>query len=178
MLKNAIWPAAALLVVVGSAYTLAAPADAPPNHLMVPQSIRYEHAAIIDRLAKEAAKPGVAAAVAERTLNVVKTHFAKEEEFVFPPLGLLDQITAGETPSDQVKKAAIDMAERTKLASGELAHEHIQITAMIDELIQAATRANEPALIAFASDVAAHSLNETEILQPTTIMIGEFLRSK
>ena len=41
---------------------------------------------------------------------------AKEEEFVFPPLGLLDQIAAGEMPSDDVKKAAIDMAERTKAA--------------------------------------------------------------
>jgi hypothetical protein len=177
MLKNAIWAAMALFVVIAPGSALAAPADGP-NHLMVPQSIRYEHAAIIDRLTKEAAKPGVAAAVAERTLNVVKTHFAKEEEFVFPPLGLLDQITAGEMPSDQVRKTAIDMAQRTKLAGEELNREHIQITAALDELIQAASRANEPSLIAFATDLAAHSLHETEILQPTTIMIGEYLKSK
>ena len=54
--------------------------------------------------------------MAGRALVVARAHFAKEEEFVFPPLGLLDQIAAGEMPSDDVKKAAIDMAERTKAA--------------------------------------------------------------
>jgi Hemerythrin HHE cation binding domain len=177
MAKKTICTAAALFFVLASTPTLRAAADGQPNHLMVPQSIRYEHAAILDRLAKEAAKPGVAAAVAERVLGVVKVHFAKEEEFVFPPLGLLDQITAGEIPSAQVSKAAIDMAERTKLASEELNQEHTQITSMMDELIRVATRVNEPALMAFATDLAVHSLHETEILQPTTIMIGAYLPS-
>jgi hypothetical protein len=151
--------------------------DAQPNHLMVPQSIRYEHNQIIDRLTKEAAKSGVAAAVAQRLLVVMKAHFAKEEDFVFPPLGLLDQITAGEMPSDSVKKTAIEMADRTRAAAGDLNEEHLQITSMMDELIQAATRANEPGLAVFATDVAAHSLNEIEILLPTTILIGDYLRS-
>lgn len=153
-------------------------AGAQTNHLMVPQSIRYEHNAVIDRLTKEAAKPGVASAVAQRLLVVLKAHFAKEEELVFPPLGLLDQIAAGEMPSAAVAKAAIDMAARTKAAKNELEQEHIQIFSMADELIQAATRASEPELRAFASDVAAHSLQETEILQPATIMIGEYLKAR
>ena len=153
-------------------------AGAQTNHLMVPQSVRYEHNNVIDRLTKEAAKPGVAAAVAQRLLVFLKAHFAKEEDFVFPPLGLLDQIAAGEMPSESVAKAAIDMATRTKAAKDELEQEHVQIFSMADELIQAATRAAEPDLRAFASDVAAHSLQETEILQPATIMIGEYLKAK
>jgi polyhydroxyalkanoate synthesis regulator phasin len=176
MLKNVI--CTALFVVIAPISTFAAPADGQPNHLTVPQSIQYEHAAIIDRVTKEAAKPGVGAAVAERILNLLKAHFAKEEQFVFPPLGLLDRIEAGEMSSDQIRKAAIDMAERTKLAREELNQEHIQITSMMDEFRQLATRANEPALMTFATELAAHSLQEIEILQPTTIMIGNYLQAK
>ena len=153
-------------------------ANAQSSHLMVPQSIRYEHKTIIDRLTKEAGRSGVAAAVAQRTLVVIKAHFAKEEEFVFPPLGLLDQIAAGEMPSADVKRAAIDMAERTKMAQADLNQEHLQIVGLMNELVQYATRAEEPGLMAFASDLAAHSLHEVEILEPTTIMIGQYLGSK
>lgn len=153
-------------------------ARAQTNHLIVPQSIRYEHMAVIDRLTKEAAKPGVTAAVAERALALIKTHFAKEEAFVFPPLGLLDEITAGEMPTAEVKKAAIEMVQRTKAAKDELDREHVQITALTGELIQLATRSDEPATIAFASDLATHALHEAEVLQPAAIMVGEYLQSK
>jgi hypothetical protein len=172
MTKAAILAGGALLVL------LACPATAQVNHLMVPQSIRYEHNAVIERLTKEAARPGVASAVAQRLLVLVKAHFTKEEEFVFPPLGLLDQIEAGEMPTDPVRKAAIEMAARTEAAKDDLEQEHVQIFSMTQELIQYATRASEPELKSFASDLAAHSLQETEILQPTTIMIGKYLQAK
>jgi hypothetical protein len=68
------------------------------------------------------------------------------------------------------------MAERTKAAAEELNQEHVQITTMMNELRQEATRANEPGLAAFASDIAAHSLNEVEILEPATILIGKYLQ--
>jgi hypothetical protein len=48
----------------------------------------------------------------------------------------------------------------------------------MDQLRQAATQADEVALIAFASDLAAHALDEIEILEPATIMIGQYLQSK
>jgi hypothetical protein len=153
-------------------------ARAQSNHLMVPQSLRYEHQAVIDRLTKEAARSGLAAAVAGRALVVVKTHFAKEEEFVFPPLSLLDQIAAGEMPSDDVKKAAIDMAQRTKAATDDLKREHELLVTLMNQLVQGATQADEPALMTFASDLAAHALDEVEILEPATIMIGQYLQSK
>jgi len=70
------------------------------------------------------------------------------------------------------------MAERTKMAQADLNQEHLQIVGLMNELVQYATRAEEPGLMAFASDLAAHSLHEVEILEPTTIMIGQYLGSK
>lgn len=176
--RRTIICAGMLLAMLGPVLGIDSVAIAQPNHLAVPQSIRFEHAAIIERLTKEAAKNGVSAAIAQRALTLIKAHFAKEEEFVFPPLGLLDQIAAGESTSDAVRKAALDMAERTKASKDSLQEDHVQITSMMNELMQAATRADEPDLVVFASNVAAHSLGEVEIFEPTTIMIGNYLRSK
>jgi hypothetical protein len=174
-----------IIICAGVLFALLAPipgvdkaAIAQPSHLAVPQSIRFEHAAIVERLAKEAAKSGVSAAIAQEALVFIKAHFAKEEEFVFPPLGLLDQIAAGETPSDSEKKSAIDMIERAKASKDSLHDDHIRITSMMNDLIQAATRANEPDLIVFAGNVAAHNLGESEILQPAVLMIGDYLRAR
>ena len=170
--------AGVLLAMLAPIPAIDGAALAQPSHLTVPQSIRFEHAAIIDRLTKEAAKSGVSAAIAQKALIFIKAHFAKEEEFVFPPLGLLDQITAGESPSESVKKVAIDMAERTQASKDSLQEDHVQITSMMNDLIQAATRADEPDLVVFAGNVAAHSLGEVEVLEPVTLMIGDYLRSK
>jgi hypothetical protein len=173
------------IICAGMLFAMLAPtpgvdmaALAQPSHLAVPQSVRFEHAAIVERLTKEAAKSGVSAAIAQKALVLIKAHFAKEEEFVFPPLGLLDQIAAGEVPTDSIKKAAIDMIERTKASKDSLQEDHIQITSMMNDLIQAATRANEADLVAFASNVAAHNLGEIEVMQPATLLIGDYLRSK
>jgi hypothetical protein len=178
MRKALVLASGALLaaLVLGSGFVH--PASAQTNHLMVPQSIRFEHNAIIERLTMETAKPGGGAAVAERLLVLVKAHFAKEEEFVFPPLGLLDQIEAGEMPSEAIGKAVIEMAARTRAAKGDLEQEHQQIFSMANELVQLATRASEPELRAFATDLAFHSLHEVEILQPTTLLISEYLQAE
>jgi hypothetical protein len=176
--RQTIICAGVLLAMLAPTPGINGAALAQPSHLVVPQSIRFEHAAIIERLTKEAAKSGVSAAIAQKALVLIKAHFAKEEEFVFPPLGLLDQITAGELPNDSVRKAATDMFERARASKDSLHEDHIQITSIMNELIQAATRANEADLVEFASNVAAHNLGEIEVLQPATLMIGDYLRSK
>jgi hypothetical protein len=176
--RQMIIGASVLLAMLAAIPTIETAAFAEASHLAVPQSIRFEHAVIIERLTKEAAKSGVAAAIAQKALVFIKGHFAKEEEFVFPPLGLLDQITAGESPSDSVRNVAIEMAERTRASKNALQDDHIQITSMMNDLIQAATRADEPDLVAFAGNVASHSLAEVEVLEPTTLMIADYLRSK
>ena len=70
------------------------------------------------------------------------------------------------------------MIERTKASKDSLQEDHIQITSIMNDLIQAATRANEADLVVFASNVAAHNLGEIEVLQPATLLIGDYLRSK
>ena len=167
-----------LLAISAILWVANAPAFGQSNALTVPQSIRVEHAAIIERLTKEAARADATGVVAQKALVFIKDHFAREEEFVFPPLGLLDEIAEGQLPDDATIKIAIEMAERTKKSRASFHEDHVTITSLMNELRESATKLRETDLVAFASSVAAHSLNEVEVVEPTTVMIGEYLRTK
>lgn len=121
------------------------------------QSIRFEHAAIIERLTKEAVRAGPTGVVAQKALILIVDHFAREEQFVFPPLGLLDEIAEGKLPDDATKQLAIKMAERTKASKDRLHEDHVQIDSLMNELRESATKVREVDLVAFASSVAAHT---------------------
>jgi hypothetical protein len=74
-------------MVVGSAEQMS---------LQVPQSIRHQHEQIMSRLAGFAKDSGPVGVAASKALLVLKDHYAKEEAFVLPPLGLLPRLAKGE----------------------------------------------------------------------------------
>lgn len=73
---------------------------------------------------------------------------------------------------------AIAMASRTRNAMPELQNEHIQITSLMNDLIEAGTKTHDDELVRLAKRVAAKSLNHIEVLMPTTIMIGDYLQPR
>src|ERR1044071_3130927 len=69
--------------------------------VQVPQSIRLQHQQIIMRLEHFAeSKDKDMAAAAQNAAVFLKEHYAKEEQFVLPPLGLLPRIAKGEISKD------------------------------------------------------------------------------
>ena len=162
-------------LIVGGMLTFVSGA-AEAGGLGVPQSLTLEHEAIVNELTLLAGRGGSVGAAASKALPLVKTHFAKEAEFVFPPLGILPELAKGRITPDM--KAAISMAERAKAAEQQLHDEHTQITSLMNDIIAAAKAGHENEVIAFATRVAAHSLNEMNVLFPTTIVIGDYLRGK
>jgi hypothetical protein len=144
--------------------------------LETPRSLKFEHEVLVDRLTQLANRGGAAGDVATRALPVVNAHFAKEAEFIFPTLGLLPEIAAGRITPEM--KAAILMADRTKAAEKEVRSEHMQLTSLMNELIEAANKENDRDIVDFATSVAVHSLNEMEVLLPAAIVIGDYLRTK
>ena len=92
---------------------------------------------------------------------------------MFPPLGLLDEIAEGQLPDDATKKLAIEMVERTKASKDRLHEDHVQISSLMNELRESATKVRELDLVAFASSVAAHNLSEAEVMEPAAIVIGD-----
>jgi hypothetical protein len=140
----------------------------------VPQSVSYEHEQIIKDLTDFAKREVAHAAAAQKALIVIKAHYAKEQAFVLPPLALLPKIAKGAISKDM--EPAIAMADHTKAALPELQNDHVQITSLMNELIEAGKADHDEELTRLATRVAIQSLNDFEMTQPTTILIGDYLR--
>jgi hypothetical protein len=158
-----------------SLWMLVSPAMAQQAVFQVPQSIRLQHEQIISRLEHLARRSDPeSAAAAEKALTFLKQHYAREEAFVLPPLGLLPRIAKGDIAKDM--EPAIAMADRTKAALAEFEQEHLQITSLMNELIAVGQSRRNDELVRLATRVAAQSLNDVEVTQPTAILIGDYLR--
>jgi hypothetical protein len=142
--------------------------------LQVPQSMRLQHEQIVSRLEHFASRKGAHSAAAQRAVTFLKKHYAKEEEFVLPTLSLLPRLAKGEIAKDM--EPAIAMADRTKSAQSEFQNDHINITSLMNELIEAGKKKRDEELVRFATRVAAQSLNDIEVAHPTAILIGDYVR--
>lgn len=149
---------------------------AEQTSLQIPQSIRHQHEQIINRLTVFAKDKGTVGAAASKALVFLKDHYAKEEAFVLPPLGLLSRIANGEISKDM--EPAIAMADRTRAALPEFQKDHIQITSLMNELVEAGRSTGNNELLTLATRIASQSLNDMEVVQPTTIMIGNYVRER
>lgn len=170
---------AALASILTAAAPMAAGNAADQSALQVPQSIAYEHEQIIKELTSFAKREVAHAAAVQKALIVIKAHYAKEEAFVLPPLALLPDIVKGAISKDMTLKGmepAIAMADRTKAALPELQNDHVQITSLMNDLIEAGKADHDEELTQLATRVAIQSLNDVEVTQPTAILIGDYLR--
>jgi len=169
---RSITTSAALVYLLGFS-----PVMAEPVTLQVPQSIRLQHQQIISRLEHFASnKDKESAAAAQKATAFLKEHYAKEEQFVLPPLALLPGLAKGEVSKDM--EPAVAMADRTKSALADFEKDHINITSLMNELIEVGKKRKNEELVRLASRVAAQSLNDIEVAQPTTILIGEYIRQR
>jgi hypothetical protein len=163
---------AGILYVVGFS-----PIMAQQAALQIPQSIRHEHQQIISRLESFAAgKDKETAAAAQKAATFLKGHYATEEQFVLPPLGLLPRIAKGEISKDM--EPAVAMADRTKSALADFGNDHIKITSLMNDLIAVGKKKKDEDIVRLATRVAAQSLNDIEVNQPTAILIGDYLRPR
>ena len=143
--------------------------------LQVPQSIRLQHDQIISRLDHLAQRSDQeSAAAAQKALTFLKQHYAKEEAFVLPPLGLLPRLAKGDIAKDM--EPAIEMADRVRAALPEFERDHIEITSLMNELIAVGQSRRNDELVRLATRVAAQSLNDIEVAQPAAILVGDYLR--
>lgn len=159
-----------LLVGVGTA--LAAPPVGPMFE--IPRSLQAEHAELHETL-KRAQQEGGELAVAARNLaGELAPHFEKEEEFALPQLGLLRQLVRGDAEPEM--RPAIEMAERLKADYEQMLEEHGAIRQAAQRLRTAAQKAAKPEYVAFADALANHARTEEEVLYPSAILIGEYLK--
>jgi ferritin len=75
-------------------------------------------------------------------------------------------------------KWAVAMADRVKADREEIFQEHAQITDAMNALASAARTARDAGALSFAEGAVADSLNDIELIEPMTVVIGDYLRAK
>jgi hypothetical protein len=161
------------LVTTGSA-AMAQPAPAATR--LIPQSLQISHKETLEQLTLLTRKKGPVGVAANKALVVFRRHIAREQEFILPPLTLLPLLAEGKVTPEMAW--ALPMTDRVRAEREQIFEEHTKITDALNELIVAATRANDRDAKEFAETAAADSLGDMEILEPTLLIIGDILHSK
>jgi hypothetical protein len=135
-----------------------------------------EHEETLRQLTAIARRHNRTGDIARKAIPVFKAHFQREEEYILPPLTLAPALADGRVTADM--RWAIAMADRIKADSIAIFEEHTVITEWMTELATAAERSHERDVVDFARAAVADSLYDTEVTEPTAIVIGEYLRAK
>jgi len=142
----------------------------------VPQSLKIEHEELHEELAKAVKEGGNIGDAAKAVEEVLEPHFVKEEDYALPPLGLLPRLADGKVTPEMVD--ALKMTNKLKLELGQMLEEHKAIVRALKVLADAAKKEKKMEYQQFADKLIQHAQNEEEILYPTAILIGEYLKLK
>ena len=153
-----------------------AAAQSAPHAGDIPQSLRLEHDDTLQQLTALSHRHGPVGVEAGKALALFQEHLKHEEEFILPPLTLLPYLADGKVSPDM--KWAIAMADRVKAEREEIFQEHAKITDAMNALLTAARKAHDKEAADFAQSAVADSLNDVELLEPMSIVIGDYLKAK
>ena len=142
----------------------------------IPQSLTSEHQELHSELEKATKIGGYVGDAAKVVAKVLHPHFVREEECALPPLGLLPLLAKGEISPDM--EEALSMTDRLKAELPQMLEEHKSIVSALKGLSFAATKANKKEIAKFTEKLTLHAQMEEELLYPTTILIGEYLKIK
>lgn len=106
--------------------------------------------------------------------RLIERHFAREEEFALPPLGLLRSLAQGSV--EQEMAAAITMAAKLHDELPNLLAEQHAIVAALEELMAAAESEDHAELVGFAERLMLHEEIEQQVTYPTALLIGKYLQ--
>lgn len=144
--------------------------------LEIPKSMKEEHQELHDELMKATKERGAVAEAAKAVARVLHPHFAKEEEYAMPPLGLLTTLATGRVSLGM--KAALLMTDRLKADLDEMLKEHKKIVTALKPLVKAAKKENKVEYVSFADKLTIHAQTEEQVYYPTSLLIGKYLKLK
>ncbi len=141
----------------------------------IPESLELEHEELHRQLVDAVKEGGKVGEAAKAVAEVLHPHFEKEEEYALPPLGLLSTL-AKQTQIGPEMKSILTMTERLKADLPNMIEEHNGIVTALEHLIEVAEKENKPGIIQFAEKLKLHAKIEEQVLYPTAILIGEYLK--
>jgi len=143
-----------------------------PGKPVLPASIKNEHESLLKQVRTVSQYEDSTGMVARKLLELMEHHFNEEENYVLPPLGLLESIANDQLPKES-KEVAM-MIEYFKTQRQHLSAEHQMIAAHLKEMSNAAAIDSHD-IKRFIQEVEDHAALEEEVLFPAAILIGDYL---
>lgn len=144
----------------------------------IPEPLVMEHEELHEELVKATKAGGKTGEAAKAVASLLHPHFVKEEEYALPPLGLLSFLAEGNDVQKDEVESVLQMTDRLKEELPLMLKEHKQIVAALEILNTAAEEENKPEYANFAQKLILHAQTEEEVLYPTSILIGEYIKLK
>jgi hypothetical protein len=174
---------AALGALIASTAGVAQPAGHSAHHgqteesamFQTPQSIAAEHHELHEVLAEATKAPGEMGAAARGLAAALHPHFRREEQIATPPLGLLEKLAHG--PAMAEMRAVLPMTDALEAELPKMFKEHEGIKAAAAKFRAAAVAAKRDDYVRFADTLAAHAVQEEEILYPAAILVGRYVKA-
>ncbi|MBI3303279.1 MAG: hemerythrin domain-containing protein [Deltaproteobacteria bacterium] len=142
----------------------------------IPQPLKVEHEELHVELAKATKMGGKIGEAATTVAKLLHPHFVKEEEYALPPLGLLALLAAGKVTPEM--ENVLQMTDRTKAELQQMLEEHKAIIAALKNLAAVAKEEQQMEYVHFTEKLILHAQTEEEVLYPTTLLIGEYVKLK
>lgn len=140
----------------------------------IPDSLKVEHEELHAELVQATKVEGPVGEAARNVATLLHPHFVKEEEYALPPLGLLGPLATGAVTPEM--RQVLAMTDRLKADLPEMLAEHQAVVGALGKLIAAAKREDRSEVVHFAEKLMLHARTEEEVLYPTAILIGEYVR--
>lgn len=163
-----------LLMVITPGLVTAQHDHGEKDEIAIPSSLKSEHDQIHEELSALLKLGGKTGAAAKAVANALHEHFEAEEEYAMPPLAAL-QLLAMNAPVPHLDQIVM-MSEKLERSLPEMLAEHKAIVKKIEELRVAARTENQPSALAFADKLELHALNEEQILYPSSILVGKYIK--
>jgi len=145
-------------------------------NLRTPDSMKTEHESLFAEITAAGKLGGETGKAARLVARLLERHFALEDEFVFPPLGLLPELAQGTIEPEMA--AAITMTARLHDEMPNLLAVQRAIVAALEELVAVAEAEGHAELVGFAENLMLHEEMERDVAYPAAILIGKYLQMR
>lgn len=139
-----------------------------------PDALRLSHDEARAKLGRATIGGGPAAEAAKRLAQMCLPHFEREEKSVFPVLAFLPELTRGILRPEMAD--VVPLISDFSARHDALDAQHRAILSSIEELMQAAQREKDTELGELANSLKVHERIEDEVIYPTVLLIGNYLR--
>jgi hypothetical protein len=140
----------------------------------IPHPLKLEHEELHAELVKATQAAGKLGEAARAVAQTLHPHFVKEEEYALPPLGLLPLLTEGKMTPEMGDVLLLTNRLQTELR--QMLAEHKAIVAALQHLAEVAKQEEKLEYARFAEKLMLHAQTEEEVLYPTAILIGEYVK--